>query len=281
MLSIDTVKQAALRLSEFIGLKHKIRIKQSTALEAIARMEGYNSWNDYAAELKACSNTKAFSSKSNQYSLVGCSTKDPVTISGFEFVRHILAVGDSIQQNAWLMWQLQEHLLNEHRGCFIDVLDFNDFDIEDLDKTDILSAFDFIDFKRHSGTDIIAKLNTSTKPILVNPAGLDEYTIIQSCLQTYIESRKSSKDIFSVAISGYDSGNFNMSLISRLIRQSRSYNVAMLCTTSDAHANDVVHTNSLRTIYLDTKTDRAKAVLDKYVCDASCFIDTGKTLEIY
>lgn len=278
MFNIERIKLAAQRLSDFIGQKHKIRIKQSTALEAIARMEGFNSWNDYVAQPNINSAQGCV-----LYPLVGHSDKSPVTISGFEFVRHILALGNVNEQRAWLIWQLNEHILKNHKGCFIDVLDLDSIAMSDSERHAITSAIDVVDFNKQSEDDILAKFRSSNKPVLANPRSSLEYATIQKCIQTYVTTRKGGDEIFSVAISGYDSGHFDLQLISQLIRRSRAYNVAMLCTTTNdgRNTNDIIHANAFRSIHLNTKSDVARTVLERYSSEASVFIESGGKLELY
>jgi len=126
-MSLESLKKQAGRLAAYLGAHHKLRIKHSGALEAIAAAHGARNWATLAAQggtvvppdvvTPAGVNAK-FSKPSRGESrpLVWHDEDDrSISISHADWSRHTLAEGAHFYTLAWL----ESHLVNCHRtfGC--------------------------------------------------------------------------------------------------------------------------------------------------------------------
>lgn len=130
--SIHILKDQANRLVSYLGDKHRIRLKASSALEAIAAMYKQRDWNtlqalarradagpeDYAS---AASNpTPGYLTPKGQYPLTWLNGRIGYAVGENDWFRHTLVCGGAREdRQTWLQQQLMAHLDRSGAGAFI------------------------------------------------------------------------------------------------------------------------------------------------------------------
>lgn len=294
MLKIDKIKDAARRMAEYIGERHKLRIKSSTALEAIARMEGYNSWNEYAAKLNEPEETSKLNPwRSRPLMWRNDAYSTAIEVPATEWCRHTVALGTEELQREWLLWQFREHATRKLQGIFINVYDFTNA------SDDVVNMFSEVCYlvKESDTVDIILNyLNAGDRLILANPNSPDEYEKVGKAINTFVQHRVTSGinqsfdvvkprnlDTFSICI--YKHSNFKPYL-NEWAAQGRSVCLSLLLTEDELHTDlstkeARVQINTMHKIYLDPNSDSARQVLNTRISNASSMIDTNDCLKIY
>ena len=125
-MSLESLKKQAGRLAAYLGAHHKLRIKHSGALEAIAAAHGARNWATLAAQGGPAAPTEAVTpaaatanlsrrSREGSRPLVWHEDGRIMSISHADWSRHTLAEGAHFYTLAWL----ETHLVNSHRtfGC--------------------------------------------------------------------------------------------------------------------------------------------------------------------
>lgn len=97
---IEKFKRQADRLIKYMGDKHRLKLKRSSALEAIAILEGAADWNTLIARE---SNEQALAThESKRYPLTWLGGIPSLEVSKQEWSRHVLVIGDNDNIGKWL-----------------------------------------------------------------------------------------------------------------------------------------------------------------------------------
>lgn len=115
-MTVAQLKRQADRLIQYMGDKHRLRMKRASALEAIAYLRGVANWNTLAAQAgdgpTSPGNTPA------RYTLTWQHGVPQMAVSSREWRRHTLAIGSDTHLHTWLMEQLEAGLRRKDQGVF-------------------------------------------------------------------------------------------------------------------------------------------------------------------
>lgn len=121
-MTLDALKKQAARLASYMGAKHRIKLKHSSALEAIAAAHGARNWQTLAAEARG---TPALARVADKHPhplpLTRYSDGQPhIQVSPDEWTRHAIAVGPADDVSAWVRDQAATALSGEYSMVLVE-----------------------------------------------------------------------------------------------------------------------------------------------------------------
>lgn len=258
---LTTVKNKASKLATFIGEKHKIRIKTSTALEAIARMENFPDWNTFAATLKQMESECPLP----PFALVP-SANAQQRIPAHTWIRHIQALGSASVRQAWLGWQLGTHILEARQGLFVNVLPPDA-------QSCLADAVHPLDLSL-STQALVAQCLSSNKPLVVWTSSKEEEEKLGEVLELFLveklQATVSSSPVFTLCLADASSP-----ALSLLLALARAAHIGIL-TAGEVLSEDIA-ANTWTTLYLEPTSKAAMDVFMKRAAQSAAMVATPQT----
>jgi len=129
-MNVDALKKQASRLAAYLGAHHRLKVKHSSALEAIAAAHGARNWATLAAQGGPAPETEApqpsvrgeASGRQEVFPLAWQDGAPRLQVSRADWSRHTLAYGDPLEVRSWLGAHLFNCLNQSWSGVFFNTL---------------------------------------------------------------------------------------------------------------------------------------------------------------